>query len=115
MSMLPGIATATEAFSALRADPRQLKLFPVAAPGPRFLKAPGAVLPPQCQGFPVGGVGADELYDWLAAGVAGFGIGSELFRRDYTIDAIDQRARNIVGAFHAAQRRLGGSLATTNR
>ena len=115
LAVLPGIATATEAFSALRAGARQLKLFPAAALGPRFLKALAAVLPPNCQVFPVGGVGAEELYDWLAAGAAGFGFGSELFRPDYTIDAIDQRARNIVGAFQAAQRRLGGLPATTNR
>ena len=115
LAVLPGVATATEAFSALRAGARQLKLFPAAALGPRFLKALGAVLPPDCQVFPVGGVGAEELYDWLAAGAAGFGFGSELFRPDYTIDAIDQRARNIVGAFQAAQRRLGGLPATTNR
>ena len=115
LAVLPGVATATEAFSALRAGARQLKLFPAAALGPRFLKALGAVLPPDCQVFPVGGVSAEELYDWLAAGAAGFGFGSELFRPDYTIDAIDQRARNIVGAFQAAQRRLAGSPATTNR
>ena len=107
LAVLPGVATATEAFCALRAGARQLKLFPAAALGPRFLKALGAVLPPDCQVFPVSGVSAEELYEWLAAGAAGFGFGSELFRPDYTIDAIDQRARNIVGAFQAAQRRLG--------
>jgi len=62
-----------------------------------------------------GTIGADDLYEWIAAGAAGFGFGSELFRPDYTIDAIDQRARNIVGAFQAAQRRLGGPPATKNR
>jgi 2-dehydro-3-deoxyphosphogalactonate aldolase len=115
MSVLPGVATATEAFSALRAGARQLKLFPAAALGQRYLKALGAVLPPECEVFPVGGVGADDLYDWMAAGAKGFGFGSELFRPDYTIEAIGERARGLVGAFHAAQQRLGGAPVTKNR
>lgn len=115
MAVLPGVATATEAFSALRAGARQLKLFPAAALGPRYLKALGAVLPPDCQVFPVGGVGAGDVHDWLAAGAMGFGFGSELFRPDYTIEMIEERARGLVGAFQAARQRLGSSPATKNR
>jgi len=45
MQAIPGIATATEAFNALGAGTRQLKLFPAATYGPRHLTALRAVLP----------------------------------------------------------------------
>src|SRR5256885_9114966 len=58
MQVLPGIATATEAFSAIRAGATQLKLFPAASYGPRHLQALRAVLPAGVSVFPVGGTGA---------------------------------------------------------
>ena len=45
MQVLPGIATATEAFAALRAGATQLKLFPASTYGPRHLQALRTVLP----------------------------------------------------------------------
>jgi 2-dehydro-3-deoxyphosphogalactonate aldolase len=84
MQVLPGIATATEAFAALRAGATQLKLFPAASYGPRHLQALRTVLPKGIDILPVGGVAADQIPDWLAAGAAGFGFGSELFRPDYS-------------------------------
>ena len=72
MQVLPGIATATEAFAALRAGATQLKLFPAASYGPRHLQALRTVLPKGINILPVGGVAADQIPDWLAAGAAGF-------------------------------------------
>src|SRR6266404_4146225 len=57
MQVMPGIATATEAFSAIRAGATQLKLFPAATYGPRHLQALRAVLPAAVSMYPVGGVG----------------------------------------------------------
>jgi 2-dehydro-3-deoxyphosphogalactonate aldolase len=45
MRVMPGIATATEAFAAIGAGARQLKLFPAVTYGPRHLEALRAVLP----------------------------------------------------------------------
>jgi 2-dehydro-3-deoxyphosphogalactonate aldolase len=105
MQVLPGIATATEAFGALRAGATQLKLFPASSYGPRHLQALRTVLPQATRILPVGGVAAEHLADWLAAGAAGFGFGSELFRPEYTLGDIERRAQRLVRAFRDARGR----------
>src|SRR5208282_4625116 len=60
MQVMPGIATATEAFQAIGAGARQLKLFPAVTYGPRHLEALRAVLPGGVGVFPVGGIGAQD-------------------------------------------------------
>jgi 2-dehydro-3-deoxyphosphogalactonate aldolase len=56
--------------------------------------------------FPVGGVGAAEIPAWLAAGAAGFGFGSELFRPEYELAEIERRARQLVRALQAAREQI---------
>lgn len=102
MEVMPGIATATEAFTAIRAGATQLKLFPAVTYGTRHLQALRAVLAPAVRVFPVGGVGPAEIPAWLAAGAAGFGFGSELFRPGYELAEIERRARHLVQALRAA-------------
>jgi 2-dehydro-3-deoxyphosphogalactonate aldolase len=101
MRVMPGIATATEAFSAVRAGATQLKLFPASSHGPQHLRALGTVLPKEIKIFPVGGVTAEQISGWLAAGAAGFGFGSELFRPEYSLDEIRHRAQLLVRAYLA--------------
>ena len=45
MTVCPGCATATEAFTALEAGAQALKIFPSSAFGPQYIKALKAVLP----------------------------------------------------------------------
>jgi 2-dehydro-3-deoxyphosphogalactonate aldolase len=104
MQVMPGIATATEAFTAISAGATQLKLFPAITYGPPHLRALKAVLPRSVQVFPVGGIGAADIPAWLAAGADGFGFGSELFRPEYSLDDISRRARELVSAWHDARR-----------
>jgi 2-dehydro-3-deoxyphosphogalactonate aldolase len=104
LQVMPGIATATEAFGALAAGTRQLKLFPAVTYGPRHLEALRAVLPADARVLPVGGIGGEDIPRWLKAGAAGFGIGSELFRPDYSITDIGQRALGMVRALNDARR-----------
>jgi 2-dehydro-3-deoxyphosphogalactonate aldolase len=99
MQVMPGVATATEAFNAVAAGATLLKLFPAATYGPRHLQALRAVLPAQAQVYAVGGIGAADMAEWLEAGAAGFGLGSELFRPHYSLAEIEQRARLLVGAW----------------
>ena len=113
MQVLPGIATATEAFAALRAGATQLKLFPASSYGPRHLQALRTVLPKGINILPVGGVAADQIPDWLAAGAAGFGFGSELFRPDYSLAEIARRAQLIVQSFRDARRRQDATAIPT--
>jgi 2-dehydro-3-deoxyphosphogalactonate aldolase len=106
MQAIPGIATATEAFNAIGAGARKLKLFPAVTYGPRHLTALGAVLPADVGVYPVGGIGAADIFHWLGAGAAGFGFGSELFRPDYSLADIEKRARELVKALREARSRL---------
>ena len=101
MRVMPGIATATEAFSAARAGATQLKLFPASSYGPQHLRALCTVLPKEIRIFPVGGVTAEQIPGWLAAGAAGFGFGSELFRPEYSLDDIKHRAQLLVRSYLA--------------
>jgi 2-dehydro-3-deoxyphosphogalactonate aldolase len=103
MQVMPGVATATEVFTAIEAGARLLKLFPAVTYGPAHLKALCAVLRADVQVFPVGGVAVSDLPAWLAAGAAGFGFGSELFRPSYDISDIGRRARALVQALSGAR------------
>jgi len=109
MQVMPGIASATEAFAAIRAGARHLKLFPAVSYGPRHLQSLRAVLPAQVRVYPVGGIGAPDVAAWVAAGAAGFGFGSELFRPGYTLADIAQRAQQLVAALRAALKTTGGN------
>ena len=104
MQVMPGFATATEAFQAIQAGARDLKLFPACTYGPRHLQALRAVLPTSVRVFPVGGVGVADIAAWLTAGAAGFGLGSELFRPEYELEEIAQRAADLVRAVSEARR-----------
>ena len=103
LQVIPGFATATEALRALGAGARQLKLFPAATYGPQHLRALRAVLPPGIGVFPVGGIGAADIAPWIAAGATGFGVGSELFRPEYSLTDIGRRATALVQAASAAR------------
>ena len=98
LQVIPGIATATEAFDAVAAGARQLKLFPASTYGPRHLGALLAVLPSGIRLYPVGGIGAPDVAPWLAAGAAGFGFGSELFRPEYAASDVARRAQELIRA-----------------
>ncbi|HWS62462.1 MAG TPA: 2-dehydro-3-deoxy-6-phosphogalactonate aldolase [Steroidobacteraceae bacterium] len=107
MQVIPGIATATEAFDAIDAGARQLKLFPAVTYGPHHLQALRAVLPSDVNVFPVGGIERQAIPRWLTAGAAGFGFGSELFRPDYSVADIGRRARDLMHALRQARAQLG--------
>ena len=100
--VMPGFYTPSEAFTAIGAGARFLKLFPAATAGTAHLKALLAVLPKDIPVYAVGGVGAGNMKEWRWAGAAGFGMGTDLFKPDYTDDDISARARQSVAAFRAA-------------
>jgi len=105
LRVLPGIATATEAFTAINAGATELKLFPAASYGAKHLKALKSVLPRHVRVFPVGGIGAQDIAEWLASGADGFGFGSELFTPAYTLAQIETRARGLFDALRAAMKK----------
>jgi 2-dehydro-3-deoxyphosphogalactonate aldolase len=102
MAMMPGIATATEAFQAIEAGAQELKLFPAVSLGPAHLRALKSVLPKAVRIYPVGGVGAADVSAWVSAGADGFGFGSELYKPEYSLAEIEARARKLVQALASA-------------
>ena len=100
---MPGFATATEAFQAVHAGARTLKLFPAATYGSGHLKALKAVLPQEVSVIPVGGVGPAQMRDWWDAGARGFGLGSEIYRVGMSADEVGRRAASAVAALTAAR------------
>ena len=92
----PGYFTPSEAFAALRAGAHALKLFPAEAASPGVLKAQLAVIPKCVPVMVVGGVKADNMQPWIAAGAAGFGLGSGLYKRGQNAAVTLERARAYV-------------------
>ncbi|MDY6947569.1 MAG: 2-dehydro-3-deoxy-6-phosphogalactonate aldolase [Pseudomonadota bacterium] len=102
LHVVPGFATATEAFTALDAGAKALKLFPAASYGIQHLKALRAVLPP-VQIFAVGGVGARTLPEWLEAGIDGVGFASDIYAPGRPAADVGARAAAIVSAWRQAR------------
>lgn len=102
MQSWPGVMTPTECFAALKAGADGLKIFPASLLGPDGIKAIRAVLPPGTQVYAVGGAGAENFADWMAASADGFGIGSALYKPGFTVAEVAARARDMVAAFDAA-------------
>jgi 2-dehydro-3-deoxyphosphogalactonate aldolase len=96
---VPGVGTASEAFTALRHGAQGLKLFPAEVWGPRGLKALKAVLPEATPLWPVGSVGADNLAEWARAGATGFGIGGSLYRPGMDAEEVHREAVRLVAAW----------------
>lgn len=98
---LPGVATPSEAFAALDAGATALKLFPAEGASPAVLKAMRAVLPADLRILPVGGIAPDTMAPWRAAGAAGFGLGSALYRPGATAAQVGENARAFAEAWQA--------------
>ncbi len=102
MLCAPGVATPTEAFDALAAGARALKIFPAEMVGQAGLKALKTVLPPGTPLWPVGGVTPESLPGWVAAGATGAGIGSQLYTPGLAASELGPRARGFVAAWRCA-------------
>ena len=102
LTPMPGFATPSEAFTAYAAGARRLKLFPAVTYGPGHLRQIKAVLPRDASVLAVGGVTPESMGDWIAAGVEGFGIGSELYRSGQTAEDTRPKAAAVMKAFRSA-------------
>ena len=99
---IPGIATPTEAFSALGAGADALKIFPAELVTPSVLKAIRVVLPKAARLLPVGGITPETMKTYLDAGATGFGLGSALYRPGLNREQVSARARSFVSAWRGA-------------
>jgi 2-dehydro-3-deoxyphosphogalactonate aldolase len=99
---VPGVATPTEAFAALKAGASGLKLFPGEAIGPEVVRAWRSVLPKATQLYPVGGVTSERIGPYRRAGADGFGIGSALYKPGASLEQVSDAARAFVRAWQEA-------------
>lgn len=96
----PGTASPTEIQAAHLAGATGVKIFPAAQlGGPGFLKAVKSVLP-QVPLIPTGGIGPEEIRDYLAAGAFAVGLGGKLMEEEAIIsghhDVIRSVARRVL-------------------
>jgi 2-dehydro-3-deoxyphosphogalactonate aldolase len=103
MVVLPGVATPTEAFTALDAGAHGLKLFPAEMISPATVKAMRAVLPKAAALMPVGGITPDNMAVYRAAGATGFGLGSALYAPGRSAEMVYEKAAAFVRAWQASQ------------
>jgi len=87
----PGAWTPTELLEAWRLGAPAVKLFPAASGGPRHLKDVRAPLP-HIPLVPTGGVGLDQIADYVAGGAVAVGLGGPLIG-----DALDGGSLSALG------------------
>jgi 2-dehydro-3-deoxyphosphogalactonate aldolase len=102
LTSLPGYCTVSEAFEAIEAGAHCLKLFPAEAMTPSALRAQLAVIPSSIPILPVGGITPASFAGWIAAGAAGFGLGSALYRPGLSAGEVASRAAQMVAGLKAA-------------
>jgi 2-dehydro-3-deoxyphosphogalactonate aldolase len=102
LDSFPGVFTATEALGAIRAGADALKFFPADILGPGGIRAIATILPPRMPLLAVGGVDASNIADYIKAGVAGFGIGSSLYKPGLSVAEVGVRAKAMVAAWRGA-------------
>ena len=91
--------TPSDAFSALRAGATGLKFFPAEVLGPKGIKAMKAVLPPDVPLYAVGGANPDNFAEYFAAGCAGFGLGTYIYKPGMSVSDVADRAKTAVAAY----------------
>lgn len=82
---MPGAMTPTEAVEAYDAGATYVKLFPAGILGPDYVKAVKAPLS-HILFLAVGGIGPDNIGDFMKAGCVGAGVGGNLTNREWISD-----------------------------
>jgi 2-dehydro-3-deoxyphosphogalactonate aldolase len=100
---LPGAATPSEAFAAIRAGAHAIKAFPAEALPPVVIKSWRSVLPAGFGIYPVGGITPQLVAGYRAAGAAdGFGLGGALFTPGLALEELARRATQYIDAWNGA-------------
>ena len=107
VAVLPGALTPTEVITAWKAGADMVKIFPCSAVGgAKYIRALKGPLP-QVKMLPTGGVGPSTAHEYIAAGAAALGIGSELMDRAMLESGKDaeltERARELTAAIQSAR------------
>ncbi len=107
IAIMPGALTPTEVIAAWRAGADMVKIFPCSAlGGAKYLRALKGPLP-HVKLLPTGGVSAATAHEYIAAGAAALGVGSELVDiealRAGKDEIVSERARELVAAIQKAR------------
>jgi 2-dehydro-3-deoxyphosphogluconate aldolase/(4S)-4-hydroxy-2-oxoglutarate aldolase len=102
---IPGALTPTEIAAAHRAGADFVKLFPVSALGAEYVKAVKAPLS-HVKLLAVGGINEENMADYLAAGVCGFGIGSNIADKKLISSNSFDKITALVEKYVSALRRV---------
>jgi len=106
--VLSGALTPSEVMTAVQLGVHGVKLFPASVGGPAYLRALRGPFP-SVPFIPTGGVSADNVDDWLAAGAAAVGAGGELVPATAVADGDWAAVTALAERFSAAARRARGS------
>lgn len=98
---LPGFLTPTEAFAAIDAGARQLKLFPGSVLGAAYVSSLRDVLPADVRLWAVGGVGAANLAEFRSRGIFGIGVGGAVYRPGDDAAVVREKAAALVAAWNS--------------
>jgi 2-dehydro-3-deoxyphosphogalactonate aldolase len=98
MDVLPGVLAPSEAFAAVAAGARRLKLFPASSVPASHVKALKDVLPAATGIWAVGGVNPDNAANWIQAGAEGVAVGSCLYRPGAASSDVASRAAELAAA-----------------
>ena len=79
---MPGALTPSEAVAAWSAGASYVKLFPIGVLGPEYVKAVMAPLS-HIPFLAVGGIGPDNVADYIKAGCVGAGVGGNLTNKEW--------------------------------
>ncbi|MFB0516210.1 MAG: bifunctional 4-hydroxy-2-oxoglutarate aldolase/2-dehydro-3-deoxy-phosphogluconate aldolase [Candidatus Neomarinimicrobiota bacterium] len=102
---IPGAFSPAEIVAAWQAGADIVKIFPATALGPKYIKDIRGPLP-QIRLCPTGGVTVDNAGEWIKAGAACVGIGTDLLDkqaiRESRFEVLTERARRMVASIQAA-------------
>jgi 2-dehydro-3-deoxyphosphogalactonate aldolase len=99
LTSYPGVFSPTDAFTAIRSGATGLKFFPAEILGPKGIKAMKAVLPPSILLYAVGGANPDNFAEYFAAGCAGFGLGTYIYKPGMSATDVAAKAHAAVTAY----------------
>jgi 2-dehydro-3-deoxyphosphogluconate aldolase/(4S)-4-hydroxy-2-oxoglutarate aldolase len=106
VTVMPGALTPTEVVQAWNAGADFVKIFPAGAVGgPSYLKALKAPLP-QIELVPTGGVSLKTAADFIKAGAAALGVGTDLVDVKAKSSLITERAKRYVEIVREARDEL---------
>ena len=98
IDIVPGVNNPSTVEAALEMGLTTLKFFPAEMMPPSAIAAMRAVLPKHTVLAAVGGIKPDNMKPYFDAGADGFGLGSALFKPDYSLDDIEKRAHEFAKA-----------------